>query len=340
MTALDTMFPLSFSNSSLAAFWSCEFKGYRGRIQHLRSPRESNGDLLAGGIFASACELARKDFYNHNLSQEEATERAVEFILLQPDTGHVVKSNERLALTFKHYMRSFPFKHEFRPCKLEDGTHAIEYDFSFDLGIAHPDLPDKNIMFTGKLDGLYERVVNGEVVQRYVLDEKTTGRIARVSGTKVVDLEKEADAFRASSQMIGYSVAAKSIGIKVNSALIRKVPLLTTHEPAFELEIPITKYMMDSWLAATYEKVRELIEKYKYLRDNPDIDANRIFLPSYGGACNAWGRSCQFMEGCLTKEGETMLSMVNVQAISREVKGVRETVSLKDYKKEVGLCIR
>lgn len=337
MAKLETMFPLSFSNSSLSSFWSCEFKGYRSRIQFLRSPRETNGHLLAGGTFASACERARIDFYNNNLSQEEAVENAVEFILTQPDTGHEVKSNERLALTFRKYVQTFPFKNGFRPCKLEDGTHAIEYNFEIDLGIQHPDLPNQTIKYNGKLDGLYERVIDGKVVSRFVLDEKSTGRISRVKGTKVVDLEKEADIFRASSQLIGYSYAASLMGIEINSALIRRVPILTTYEPAFELEIPITKYMKDMWFISTYEKIRELIEKYKYVRDNQDVPAQSVFSPSYSGACNAYSTPCQFMPGCLYKEGEDMLKVTHIQAISIERNGVRETIVLKDYKKEVGI---
>lgn len=337
MKRLDTMFPLALSNSSMSASYSCEFKFFRASIQKLRN-NSTNGDLLAGGAFASACELARIDYYNKGLSEEEAVENAVEFILMQPDTGHAIKSNERLALTFRRYAKQFPFSSGFKPCTLEDGSHAIEYTFNIDLGIPHPDLPDRNVMFTGKLDGLYEHVVNGQVLSRYVLDEKTTGRLSRIAGTKVVDLEKETDQFRVSGQMIGYAVAAGLLGIKVDTALIRKVPILTTHEPAFELEIPITKYMKKMWLASVQNTARDMVEKYKYYRDNAGINPQEVFYPTYGSSCTAWNRPCSFMAGCQSKDGSAMVESMFNQLISVEQEdGSRVNVPLEEYRLQYGV---
>jgi len=317
-------------------------KFFRSNIQHLKSSL-TNPDLLAGGAFANACELARKAYYNEGLSEEEAIELGEEFILTSPDTGHSIKTNERVALTFKKYIKSFPFTKEFKPCVLADGSHAIEYFFSLDTGIKHPDLPDRNIKYTGLLDGFYEKSVNGEVIGRYVLDEKTTSRVSRVKGTKEVDLEREADIFRASSQLIGYSVAAQRLNnIKITSGLIRRVPIMVKHEPAYELDIPITQFMRDQWEVATYERIRELVERYIYYRDNVKDNSSMfphsVFYPSYGSSCNAYMKMCGYAAGCLHKQGEKELAMIFDQTVgTMSEDGQRGLTSLAEYKKGLGL---
>jgi len=341
MSKLDVIFPLTISNSSLSTFWSCELKGFRASIQHLKGVN-SNPDLLAGGAFAKACEIARKSFYNEGTSQEEAIARGMDYILTSPDTGHAIKTNERVAYAFQKYITEFPFNSEFKPCTLPDGSHAIEYKFEIDTGIPHPDLPDRNILFTGVLDGLYEQVINGKVTNRYVLDEKTTARVSRISGTKSVDLEKEADIFRASGQLIGYAFAAENLGINITSGLIRRVPILKNHEPAYELEIPITKFMREQWAVSTFEKIRELVAKYEYYKGNilnvKGANPHSVFYPTYGGGCNAYNRLCPFIEGCLTKDGESLLAATYKQEVNimRE-DGERVSIPIVSYKKELGL---
>lgn len=336
MKKLDTLFPLTVSNSSLSG--SCEFKYFRSNIQHLHSSIERNGDLLAGGLFAKACELARIAFYDKGVTEEEAVEKAVEYILRAPSTGHAVKTNERVALTFRKYIQSYPLDIEgFKPARLEDGTSAIEYRFELDLGIKHPDYKGRTIKYTGLLDGVFQQYHDGQIVKTYVLDEKSTGRVSRVKGTKIVDLEKEADQFRLSSQLIGYSYIMNSLGVKVDHALIRRIPIMNTYEPAFELDILITKYMMERWRSTLQAKVYELVEKYKHFKATKHMETSHpqdSFYPAYGTACNAFIRPCVYMQGCIHPRGEELLSTTmeqNVSVLSKET-GEREKIKLKDYK--------
>lgn len=338
---LQTMFPLTVSNSSLGSMYSCEFKWYRSNVQKLQGT-VTNPDLLAGGIIAKACELARIDFYTNKVTEDEAVEKAVEYILRSPDTGHPVKTNERIAYTFRKYIASYPFEGSFRPARLVDGTSAIEYRFELDLGIPHPDLPDRTIKYTGVLDGVFERLHQGKVVKTYVVDEKTTGRISRVQGTKAVDLEREADIFRTDRQMISYCYVMNKLGLRVDSALIRRIPILNTHEPAFELDIPITKYMMGNWYRSTVAKVTELVEKYKYYKEELEAKTGRgaqeAFYPSYGTSCNAYNRPCIFREGCMYPEGEERLATTMIQVVRvRKEDGEYEQVALDKYKKQLNI---
>jgi len=336
---IDTLFPLTVSNSSLGSMYSCEFKWYRSNLQKLNTAIVS-GDLAAGGLVAKACEIARLAFYTEGTTQDEAVEKAIEYILLAPDTGHPVKTNERLALTFRKYIESYPFEGGFRPVRLEGGQAAIEYRFELDLGIPHPDIKGTTIKYTGILDGLFERLHQGKVVKTYILDEKTTGRISRVQGTKVVDLEKEADQFRLSSQLISYAYVMNKLGVKVDSALIRRIPILTSHEPAFELDLPISQYMMQQWYMSTMAKVTELVEKYKYYKKDiegkPGRFAQEAFYPSYGSSCNAYNRPCLYSAGCLYKEGEQVLLATLDQTVRvRGEAGEYSIVSLADYKQQL-----
>jgi len=333
MSNLETMFPLTISNSSLSTFQSCELKGFRANIQHLKGVN-SNPDLLAGGIFAKACEIARKTFYNEGFCQEEAIARGVEYILNSESIVHTIKTNERVAYNFEKYIETFPFNRFFKPCTLSDGSHAVEFRFELDTGIQHPDFPSKNILFTGFLDGLYEQVVDDKVVGRYVLDEKTTSRISRIPGTKIVDLEKEADNFRASGQLVGYAVAAENLGISITGGLIRRIPLLKNYEPAFELEIPITRFMKDQWIVSTFSKIEELVEKYKIYKKTKPQFPHGVFFPTYGTSCHVYNRTCPFIEGCLTKDGETVLATTHKQEVSFTNKdGERKLISLHEVKK-------
>lgn len=347
MSKLDIMFPLSFSNSSLSSFNTCSLKGFRSSIQKLVGNNTASGHLLAGGAFASACEMARKAYYVDKLSQEEAIDLGVELILTSPDTGHAIKTNERVAFTFKKYIQEFPFVDSFRPCELEDGSFAIEYSFSLDTGIPHPDLPDRNIMYTGILDGLYEKVIDGEVISRFVLDEKTTGSVFRVKGSKnaaypngLVDLDKELNLFKTSSQMIGYAFAANAFGIEIDSALIRRSPILTKHEPAYELKIPITPFMKEMWAISTFEFIAELSERYTYYRDKikgTKVFPHTVFYPTYSNSCNAYGEECKYMAGCLNKQGEQVLAVTHKQMVGEIVEGKRILTPLKEYKERFGL---
>lgn len=349
MGKLDVMFPLSFSNSSLSSFNTCSLKGFRSSIQKLVGNNvKTSGHLLAGGAFAAACEEARKAYYVEKVSQEEAVARGVDIIEDWEDTGHAIKTNERVALTFRKYLKEFPFVDTFRPCELVDGSHAIEYEFSLDTGIAHPDLPDRNITYTGILDGLYEKIVAGEIVSRFVLDEKTTGSVFRIEGSKcaaypngLVDLDKELNLFKTSSQMIGYSYAANSLGIKIDSALIRRAPILTKHEAAYELKIPITPFMREMWAISTFEFITELKERYVYYRDKvKEVKGSyphSVFYPTYSNSCNAWGEECRYMAGCLNKEGGQVLAVTHKQMVGERVDGKRVLTPLKEYKERFGL---
>jgi len=328
---IQTLFPITISQSILSDLFRCEVYFFRKWCQHLNSPK--NSDLIAGGYFASACEITRKGFYNENLSVDEAIENGYNFILEQPDTGDVLKSNDRLAFVFKKYFQKFPLDKSWVPIALVDGTFSIEYYFEFDLGIPHPDLPERNLVFSGKLDLLAEKRLPGGNKVRAVVDEKTTKNVKRVEGSKVVDLAKEEELYSSSGQLCGYSWAAQQLGIDVEMAFIRRVPILANYEPAYELEIPITPFMVESWSKGMVNKVAETVERYKYYKAHGDLFSS--FTGAYGDACNAYARPCGYKDGCNKKEGEEILFQKYPQLVIDPKD--KDTLTITEFKQRYNL---
>ena len=328
---IDTLFPINFSHTMLSDLWTCEFFWYNLHARRFTGMYRS-GDLIAGGHLASACEITRKAFFNDSVDEETAIELGYEHILSAEDTGDELKTNERVAHAFKMYFKRFKMDSTLVPCKLADGTHAIEYKFKFDTGIKHPEL-DQNIYFTGNLDGLYERTARGQALTRHVVDEKTTKSVRRITGTKLIDMAAEEEEYVTSGQFIAYHWAARQLGIKTESSLIRRVPILTNWESAYELEVPVNQFMITSWETSTFSKIKEVIEKYKWLKAHPDKDPREAFYPVYNSGCTSYKKLCSMADGCRTKLGDAVLASSYRQIVFHEGK----EYSLKDYKKLRGI---
>lgn len=331
---LDSLFPINFSPSMLADINLCELKFFRKYCQKLVGSGR-NPDLEAGSLFAKACEIVRVSYYNEKDSIESSIEKGAEYLLLAPETGHKDKTNRRLAFALEKYFRKFPLDSTLVPVELSDGTFAIEYDFIFDLGIPHPDISEKTICFRGKLDMIAAEYLHGRVVKNYIIDEKTTGSIARIEGTKIPDTEKEANAYRVDTQFIAYAFACQRLGLKIDGAKIRKVPILTNHEDAFELDIEITPHMIQAWSSSTFNRILELIEKYKYVKESGNLPYTG-FVPSYSSNCHSYNRLCEYVKGCTSADGEELLSISHQQKMWADEEHTK-IVSLAEYKQNLGV---
>lgn len=329
--SIETLFPINFSHSMLSDIWTCEFSWYNKHVRRFTGMYRS-GDLIAGGHLASACEITRKAFFNEGVDEETAIELGYEHILSAEDTTDALKTNERVAFAFKQYFKRFKMDSSLVPCQLADGTHAIEYKFLFDTGIKHPEL-DQNICFTGKLDGLYRRIAQNHFVSNHVVDEKTTKSVRRITGTKLIDIQAEEEEYLTSGQLIAYHWAARKLGVKTESSLIRRIPILTNWEAAYELEIPVNQFMIDSWEYATFAKIKELVSKYRWLQEHTDKDPREAFYPVYNSGCTSYRKLCAFSDGCTSKHGDAVLTSKYRQIIFNEGK----ELSLKEFKQLRGL---
>lgn len=324
---LPTFFPLSFSVSSMETLHQCQLKTFREQIQHL-SAYSKNPDLIAGGHIAKACEIVRTGYFTEGLAESDAIENGVEYILDGEDTGDSIKSNEAVAFALRQYFKKFKLSEALPPCSLADGTHAVEYRFELDTGITHPDLPDRNILFSGRLDYLCERVTHNSVT-RHGLDEKTCKQVFRVPGSTAIDYKKEADQYRLDPQILAYSFAARALGVPLTSFFIRRIPIMKEVTPAFELELPVNDFQIDLWWKHTLELIMEYKEKY-HLYKGGVFPEESIFLPEYQkSACLSYNRLCRYAEACMSEDGMGFI----LERFQQKIwdRGKREEVDLSKY---------
>lgn len=318
-----TLFPLNFSYSMLSDVFKCEMLFYRKHCQRLINNNRS-GDLIAGGHIAKACELTRKAYYNDGIDEDEAITLGENYILEAEDTTHELKSNERTAFCFRKYFEKFKLSSNMRPVPLADGTFAIEYLFQFDLGIAHPEIPDTNICFKGLLDGLYSKP--GPLGHKIsVLDEKTTGSVRRLPDGSP-DFIMEEQEFNSSGQFMAYHWAARQLGVKTDNTIIRRIPILQKFEEAYELNLPINSYMLENWEQSTIAKIEELKDKYIWLKKSGK-NPQKAFFPVYNDACNAYRKPCAFKAGCLSQDGESEI----ISSFRQAVRVNESEIALTDY---------
>jgi hypothetical protein len=324
---MKTLFPLAVS-SSMMDDMSCRRKWFQKYCRRL-IPEGKSIHLVAGGLLASALEKTRKAFFNEGMDPNEAIELGYEFILGADSIQDSLKNNENLAFAFKRYFRKFPLEQANRPCELRDGTYAIEYQFEFDTGIQHPDLTDRNVLITGKLDFLGERRdARGELL-RYVHDDKTTQKIYRVAGTKFIDREREKVQYQTRGQFIIYNWAAHKLGIDTVGTVVHRLPLLKEPEDAFELEIECNAFMIKAWEGSFFNEIEELKERYLAVKNG--MDPLIAFGASYNHSCFSYNSPCDYMVGCLYAEGDSKLRIDCRQAVGYPEIPNGEEMSLDEY---------
>ena len=195
---VPSLFPERISNSMLSSLYTCETKWFKTYCLRLGS-FEASPDLIAGRIFASACEKTRLGFYVEGLTEADAIELGVELILTAEDVGHKNKSNEWVADRFKNYFKVFKLTSDYSPATLANGSRAVEYKFDIELPILNPDT-GKPLIYTGKIDAIMEKFHPGtkQVLGYYIHDEKTTEKLTRIPFSAspenpkgLVDEEKE-----------------------------------------------------------------------------------------------------------------------------------------------------
>lgn len=312
---LTTLFPLNLSHSMLTDIWKCEMYFFRSHCQKLVGAT-TNPHLIAGNHFAKACEIVRQEYYNNGKSAAEAIMLGTVHIIQAPDTGDSIKSNERLAMCLQRYFNKYPLDGKSKVAQLQDGSHAVEYCFEFDTGIEHPDLPDRTVHYKGKIDAILETTLRDGSIKRSIIDEKTCSSVYRIKGTKLIDLTMEEQAYRADGQLIGYAWSAKQLGLSIQEALIRRVPILKEYEAPFEITIPISDFMLTKWANTTFSKLAEIVEKYKYYKTNLDSYPQDSFYPVYNtNACHSYNKACQYIEGCLNDYGEDILATTHKQMV-------------------------
>lgn len=328
---MEILFPLQFS-SSIFEDTSCQTRFFRRWCEKLKN--QNNIHLEAGSLFAKGLEIVRDGFFNKNLASEEAIEIGYDFISSSKEINSENKNITNLAFALKRYFKTFPLEGNLKPVELINDSYAIEYPFKLDTGISHPDFPDRNIFFTGKLDFIARETSPYEDDIIYIVDDKTTQSIFRIKGSKEYDLQKEEAMYSTRGQFIGYHYAAHKIGIPTTRTLVRRVPLLKEPEVPFELKLEINQYMLDSWEYSFLSTIEELKDRYLFYKNSKDI--SRSFRKAFGEACNSFHTKCPYYVGCLSKEGNEMLELTYQQLVSYPEYGDgTNPISLDEFKIKV-----
>jgi hypothetical protein len=339
MESKPTLFPERISDSMLSSLYSCELKWFRTYCQRF-SFFESSPDLIAGRIFAKACEITRIEYYFKNTSEEDAIEIGAEYILEAEDTGHRSKTNEVVADRFRKYFKFMKMDGDYTPLQLVDGNFAIEYKFDIELPILNPDT-HKPIIYTGKMDGIMAKYHNGVFMGNKIHDEKSTESLSRIAFSKdaenqngVVDIDKETNKYLMSSQLISYGWAAQCIKIPIVGATIARVPLSSTYEAPIIINIDINPFQIQLWYNGFIARLSELVAKYTVWKSSGSIPHN-YFFPSYKNDCESFGRLCNYTIGCRSPQGEELLSNAYQQVIWDSEK--KEQIPLVEYLEKINV---
>jgi len=344
---LDTLFPVNFSATMLEDLSKCKLYFFRKHIQRLGRNSDRNPDLVAGGLFASACEVTRKAYFNDDLTMNEAIELGEELILTGENVEDTLKSNERVAYTFVKYWKRFPLDSTvFRPVQLTDGTYAIEYPFLFDLGIPHPDIVGQNICFTGKLDGIYNFFSGGRATKLVLTDEKTCKSVFRLPNSKMIDLEKEARMYKTSGQFLSYIWAVRQLinngmlntNLNLEELIVNRVPITKEYEPAFQLNIPMTEWQTDMFGITLINKIKDMLAAYQFYKTNNYLPFVSFEPALTSHSCNSYSRPCSYGIGCESIYGEENLESNFNQIVWDKEKRIE--VNLTEYKRGLNLYDR
>ena len=282
-------FPTVIDSTVRDTFFNCPHKAYRMYFEHWKSNRESI-HLIAGGAFAKGLEVARKAFFENNVSREDSTALGIQALLetfreISEKTGRDFdmedKNPERVAGALEFYLENYPLGLDgLQPAKLNDGKLGIEYSFVEELPIKHPEtgLP---ILFAGRADMLAEYAGG-----LYLIDEKTTKSLGATWVTK----------WDMRAQFSAYAWACRQRGIKIDGIIIRGVSILKTkydHLPAITLR---SDYEIDKWFYQFCKDTERMISMWH----------EGYFDYALGEACESYG-GCMFKEACRSPNPEEII---------------------------------
>lgn len=275
-------FPSTIDSSLIAAFRSCPYKASLEYFSHWKSKFPSV-HLHAGGAFARGIEVARREFYENNLSPDEAISKGclalAEFygdFECPPDSA---KSLHRMLGALEYTLTvAFPLANdEAKPLMLADRP-AIEFNFVEPLDFKHPVTGDP-LLYCGRFDQMVEFAGSpfGE-------DDKTTSQLG-ASWSRQWDLR---------SQFTAYCWGAAKSNIRLEGFLVRGTSILKTKYDHAQAITYRPQWMIDQW----YEQL--------ILKDLPQMV--QMWESSSWGmnldhACTEYG-GCGFKTICLSRPAD------------------------------------
>jgi len=325
MTTLTPILPTYIDSTMISCFRSCPRKFYNEFILGLRPPGLSI-DLHAGGAFAHCLEVVRREVFVNGRSLADALLRANaafeiywgDFVI--PEHKKTTKRPDRVWAAVESYFATYtPHTDHIQPYMV-DGKPTLEFTFaiplepaigpsktpkyygrpnSFEEGIndeavraqlnwpLHPTTGDP-FMFAGRFDMLGEYL--GMPI---VCDDKTQGTGIYSGWTEKWDLR---------GQFIGYTWAAKQLGIEADSCAVRGVGILINSIAHAEAIKPYSDDLRARWL----EQLRRDLWRITTMWHEGYFDYN------FAESCTDYG-SCIFSTACQSNDPDPWLKNMEVR---------------------------
>jgi hypothetical protein len=273
-------FPAWIDSSAISEFRTCEMRDFYGRKHKLASVRP-NVHLLAGGAFAKALEVTRRQFFLAKMPPEDAVACGLEALwsAYGPDADlpeDNPKSCSVIANALVAYFDKYPLSTDFvRPITVE-GALTVEFSFSFPLSVKHP-VSGLPILYTGRCDAIAD--YRGQL---FTCDEKTTSRLGDSWPAK----------WPLRGQFIGYNHGCHQNGLPVVGTIVRGVAVRKSGEVDFaEALIFHPQWMVDRWLEQTELTVARMVAAWE----------SGQWAYNFGYACEG----CTFNRLCTTPDWQT-----------------------------------
>jgi hypothetical protein len=295
----DTLVPIlpqHVDATMIACLRSCGQKFRNEFVYGLRPPGLSI-DLHAGGAFAHALEVVRKEIFINGRSMDEALIRANAAFEIYwgdfqiPEHKTTTKRPDRVWAAVEAYFNQYSPRTDHIQPYFVGGKPTFEFTFAIPLDIIgfprHPVTKDP-FLYTGRFDML------GEYLGLPIIaDDKTSGQGHYAGWSEKWDLR---------SQFIGYTWACQTLGIKADSVVVRGVGILMKTIALAEAIKPYSDDLRSRWL----EQLRRDLWRIVKMWNDGYWDYN------FAESCTAYG-NCVYATACQSRDPEPWLKNFDVR---------------------------
>lgn len=293
---LNPILPQHIDATMLSCFRSCPRKFYHEFILGLR-PSGISVDLHAGGAFAHAVEVVRREVFLNQRSMDEALIRANAAFEIYwgdfkiPEHKTTNKQPHRVWAAVEKYFTQWPPLSDHIQPYFVDGKPTLEFTFAIPLDEpgfpVHP-VSGEPFLYTGRFDMLGE--YHGLPI---VCDDKTMGQSPGSGWSEKWDLR---------SQFIGYTWACKQLGVMADEVVVRGVAILMRDINLAEAIKPYSNLLRARWL----EQVRRDLWRIHDAWNMGYWDYN------FAETCTSYGL-CPYLAACQSADPEPWLKTFDVR---------------------------
>jgi PD-(D/E)XK nuclease superfamily len=293
---LTPILPAHIDATMMSCFRSCPRKFYNEFVLGLR-PAGLSIDLHAGGAFAHALEVVRKEVFINGRPTDEALLRAHAAFMIYwgdfviPEYKATAKTPERVWHAVEQYFHQYPPLTDHIQPYMVDGKPTLEFTFAIPLeGDDWPKHPvsGEPFLYAGRFDLLGEYM--GMPI---VSDDKTSGTSHSGNWSERWDLR---------SQFIGYTWACQQLGLQVDSCVVRGIGILKQSIALAEVIKPYSDYLRETWLEQVRRDLHRIVNCWK----------EGYWDYNFAETCTSYG-ICVYSTACQSATPEPWLKTFDVR---------------------------